>query len=98
MLLFYQRLSGSELPAALVEISKSGKDSGLQVKVPQFGAALQGPTIKLAQATPAMMHLVLELTVQSMGPNQQPIQQSKSLDVLVEFHDGYAGKPVRPIG
>jgi hypothetical protein len=90
VLLFYQRLTGMEVPAALVEISKSGKDSRLQVKVPQFGAALASPTLKLAQASPAVVHLVFEMAVQTMSPGQAPVQQVKQTDVVVEFHDGYA--------
>lgn len=90
VLLFYQRFSGSEVPAALVDITKSSKDSKLQVKVPQFGAALSSPTLKLAQANPESVHLILELTVQNMSPGQAPVQQSKPVDVVVEFHDGFA--------
>lgn len=91
VLLFYQRLSGMEVPAALVEITKPGKDSKLTVKVPGFGTALANPTVKLAQATPESVHLVLEMTVQSMVQGQeQPIQQVKQADILVEFHDGFA--------
>jgi len=91
VLLFYQRLSGTEVPAALLEINKSAKDSKLAIKKPvQFGAALSGPTLKLAQATPEMVHLILEMTVQSMAPGQAPVQQLKQADIVVDFHDGFA--------
>ena len=56
----------------------------------QFGAALASPTLKLAQVTPRMVHLVLEMTVQSMSAGQSPVQQMKQADIVVEFHDGLA--------
>jgi hypothetical protein len=90
VLLFYQRLTGMEVPAALVDIKKSSKNSRLEVKVPQFGAALSSPTLKLAQASPATAHLVFEMAVQTMSPGQSPVQQLKQTDIVVEFHDGYA--------
>ncbi len=90
-MVFYQRLSGSEMPAALIDISKSGKDGKLAAKVMSFGAALSSPTLKAIQVTPQSLHLLLEITVQSMMPGQeQPVQQTKQADILVEFHDGYA--------
>jgi hypothetical protein len=91
VLMFYQRLSGSEMPAALIDISKSGKDGKLAAKVMSFGTALSSPTLKAIQVTPQTLHLLLEITVQSMMPGQeQPVQQAKQADILVEFHDGYA--------
>jgi hypothetical protein len=91
VLMFYQRLSGSEMPAALIDISKSGKDGKLAAKVMSFGMALSSPTLKAIQVTPQTLHMLLEITVQSMVPGQeQPVQQTKQADILVEFHDGYA--------
>jgi hypothetical protein len=91
VLLFYQRLSGMEVPAALLDISKSSKDGKLMIKKPvQFGTALSGPTLKQAQVTPDTVHLVLEMAVQSMGPNGTPHQQMRQADVVIEFHDGLA--------
>jgi hypothetical protein len=90
VMLFYQRLSGTEVPAALVDISKSGKDSRLAVKVTQFGAALSSPTLKFAQAGPQSLHMVIELAVQNMMQGQQaPVQQNKQADILMELHDGF---------
>jgi hypothetical protein len=90
-MLFYQRLSGMEVPAALLDISKSSKDTRLVVKVKQFGAALSSPTLKAAQAGPQSLHLVIELAVQNMMQGQQaPVQQNKQADILVELHDGFA--------
>ena len=34
VLLFYQRMTGTEVPAALIDIAKSSKDSGLAIKKP----------------------------------------------------------------
>jgi hypothetical protein len=90
VLLFYPKLSGMEVPAALLDISKSGKEGKLGVKVLQFGAALSSPTLKLAMASPEMLHLVLELTVQTMSQDKTPVQQVKQADVVVELHDGIA--------
>jgi hypothetical protein len=90
VLLFYQRLSGMEVPAALVDIGKSNKNSRLSVKVPQFSAALSSPTLKFAQASPQSLHLVLEMAVQNMMQGQAPVQQNKQADILIELHDGIA--------
>jgi len=91
VLMFYQRLSGSEMPAALIDISKSAKDGKMAAKLMQFGTALSSPTLKAIQVTPQSLHLLLEITVQSIAPGQQqPVQQTKQADILVEFHDGYA--------
>jgi hypothetical protein len=93
VLLFYQRLSGSELPAALIDIAKSGKDGKLTGKVMSYGTAISNsnPTFKGATVTPQALHLLLEMTVQAMMPGQQqPVQQNKIADILVEFHDGLA--------
>src|ERR1700733_1643452 len=45
VLMFYQKRSGVEVPAALVDISKSAKDGKLVAKVMQFGAALSSTTL-----------------------------------------------------
>lgn len=91
VMMFYQRMSGSELPAALIDISK--KDGKLTGKVMSYGAAISNsnPSFKGATVTPHALHMLLEMTVQAMMPGQQqPVQQTKTADILVEFHDGYA--------
>ena len=88
-MMFYQRMTGMEVPAALIEISKSAKDGKLTGKILSFGTALASPTLKSATVNPQTLHLVLEMTVQSIMPGQQqPVQQTKQADILVELHDG----------
>jgi hypothetical protein len=91
VLVFYQRLKEFELPAALIDISK--KNGKLTGKIMSYGTAISNssPTLKGATVTPQALHLLLDMTVGTMMPGQQqPVQQTKQADILVEFHDGYA--------
>ncbi|HET6325272.1 MAG TPA: hypothetical protein VFG04_11405 [Planctomycetaceae bacterium] len=90
ILLFYERMSGMEVPAALLEISKSTSSPKLKVIVKGYGAMLQNPRLKQAVATENSLHLALEMTVQTMGPNRAPTHDTKMLDVLIDLRDGVA--------
>jgi len=82
-------MSGSEVPAALLDISRSAKDSKLHAKV-KFGIALSNPATKLVQVSDNSVHLGLELAVQTVGPVQTSGRETKPLDVQIDFRDGYA--------
>jgi hypothetical protein len=90
ILLFYERMSGTEVPAALVDISKSSSGPKLKAIVKGFGPMLQSPRLRQATATENSAHLALDMTVQAMGPNRTPTHETKMLDVLVELRDGVA--------
>ncbi len=90
ILLFYERMSGMEVPAALLDISKSANGPKLKVIVKGFGSMLQNPRIKQAVATENSLHLALEMTVQTMAQGRTPTHDTKMLDVLIDLRDGVA--------
>jgi len=90
ILVFYERMSGTEVPAALVDISKSSSGPNLKAIIKGFSPMLQSPRRREATATQNSAHFVLEMTVQAMGPNRTPTHETKMLDVLVELRDGLA--------
>jgi hypothetical protein len=90
ILLFYERMSGLEVPAALLDISKSASTSKWKVIVKGFGSMLQNPRVRQAVATEKSLHMALEMTVQTMAPGRSPSHDTKLLDVLVELRDGVA--------
>ena len=61
---------GLEVPAALLDISKSPNSPKLKVIVKGFGSMLQNPRIRQAVATENSLRLSLEMTVQTMAPGR----------------------------
>jgi hypothetical protein len=90
ILLFYERMSGLEVPAALLDISKAANGPKWNVIVKGFGSMLQNPRIKQKVATENSLRLALEMTVQTMAQGRTPTHDTKVLDVLVELRDGLA--------
>src|SRR5262249_18013952 len=90
ILVFFERMTGLEEPVALIDISKSPKDSKLRAIVKNFGPLLTNPRVRNAVATENSVRLALEMTVQTMGNNQAPSHTTRVLDVLVELRDGIA--------
>jgi hypothetical protein len=90
ILVFFDKMMGAEIPAALVDISKATGSSKLKTLVKGFGMALTNPHTKEASATEKSAHLLLELTLEQMSPGRNPTRTTKVLDVEVELHDGLA--------
>ncbi|HXY33520.1 MAG TPA: hypothetical protein VEI07_04785 [Planctomycetaceae bacterium] len=90
ILVFYERVTGIEVPAALLEISKASGGSKLKAIVKGFSPILQNPRLRQAVATENSVHLALDMTVQQMGPGRTPTHETKMLDVLVDLRDGLA--------
>jgi hypothetical protein len=90
LLLFFERMSGMEEPVALVDISKSPKDSKVHAIVKGFGPMLTNPRLRQAVATENSLRMNLEMTVQTMGNGRAPSHATKQLDILVELRDGVA--------
>jgi hypothetical protein len=88
ILVFYERMTGMEVPAVLLDISKSsGK---LKPIVKGFGGMLQSPRLRQVSATEKNLHLTLDMTVQAMGRGQVPTHETKLLDIVVDLQDGLA--------
>src|ERR1700684_96689 len=67
ILVFYERMSGLAVAAALLDISKSTTTSKWKVIVKGFGSMLQNPRVRQAVATEKSVHLAIEMTVQTMA-------------------------------
>ncbi len=89
ILVFFERMSGVEVPAALIDISK-GSNGKMKAIVKGFGKMLTNPRLRRADATDKSLHLALEVTVATMGPNRNPTHDAKLLDVQVDLQDGLA--------
>jgi hypothetical protein len=90
ILLYYEREQGLEVPAALLEITKSSNSPKLKVIVKGFGGALQNPRVRQAVATENSLRMSLEMTVQTTAPGRQPSHDTKVLDIFLELRDGLA--------
>jgi hypothetical protein len=88
VLLFFERMSGTEEPAALVEILKNPKDSKLRAIVKGFGTTLLNPRLRQASVTGNTVRLAVEMTVQTMSNGRPAGQGTKMLDILLELRDG----------
>jgi hypothetical protein len=89
ILLFFERMSGVEVPAALLDISK-GSNGKLKPIVKGYGKMLTNPRLRRAEATDKTLHMALEMTVATVGPNRQPTHDTKLLDIQIDLQNGLA--------
>jgi hypothetical protein len=91
ILVFFEKNSGLEVPAVLLDISKSSKDpANLRLVVKGYGGMLTNPRVKQSAVTRDTLHLNMEMTVQTMSQGRPSGHQTKPLDVRVDLRDGYA--------